>query len=196
MIWVLLGPPGAGKGTQSRLLAAETGAKIIEVGAYLRRKRQDGTQLGKFIQSLIDQGNNVPGDILMEVIGPDLLKYAPTGVIIDNFLRDKTQVESWQKFAAKHNLKVGAVIHLLADLQTCWKRVLKRAQLEKRADDNYQAFRKRYQGVYQAHIKEVLSSFDSQVPIIEIDARPPIKEVYKNIVAELKKKGVWIRKSR
>ncbi len=196
MIWVLLGPPGAGKGTQSRLLAAETGAKIIEVGAYLRRKRQDGSQLGKFIQSLIDQGNNVPGDVLMKVIGPDLLKYAPTGVIIDNFLRDKTQVESWQRFAAKHDLKVGAVIHLLADLQTCWNRVLKRAQLEKRADDNYQAFKKRYQDVYQAHIKEVLSSFEAQVSLIEIDARPPIKEVYKDIVTQLKKKGVWIGKSK
>ncbi len=196
MIWVLLGPPGAGKGTQSRLLAAETGAKIIEVGAYLRRKHQDGTQLGKLIQSLVDNGINVPGDVLMEVIGPDLLKYAPTGVIIDNFLRDKTQVESWQKFAAKHNLKVGAVIHLLADLRTCWNRVLKRAKLEKRADDNYQAFRKRYQDVYQAHIEEVLSSFESQVPIIEIDARPPIKEVYKDIVTQLKKKGVWIGKSK
>ena len=195
MIFVFLGPPGAGKGTQSRLLAADLDLKIIEVGAYLRAKRQENDELGRLIKNLIDRGENVPGSVLMEVIGPDLLNYyQKPGVIVDNFLRQKDQVESWLRFSQKHSLKIDVIIHLKASLSVCWQRIQLRNQKEHRQDDSYQIFLKRYNQVYQEHIDEVLSAFKGNTPILEVNAQPPIEEVYQDIVKQLKGLGLWTKK--
>ena len=194
MILVFLGPPGVGKGTQSQLLAKEIGATIIGVGDYLRRQRRSGTELGKLIQSLIDQGFDVPGRVLMRVIGPSLLEHRRQKIIIDNFLRDRDQVESWFEFSQKNNLSMDGVIHMQADLETCWQRIKKRDKQQVRGDENYDVFLNRYKGVYKSHIKEVIDSLKTRVPIIDIDGRPKISLVFDQIVTKLKENDLWPKK--
>ena len=193
MILAFLGPPGAGKGTQSRLLADDLNAYLIDVGAHLRALKRQNTPLAKQIQSYIDVGKSIPGDLLIKVIGSDILSHRHKTLIIDNFLRLPEQVDAWLDFARKHNLKLDAVIHLQVDGQTCWQRLSLRRQTQKRADDNYQAFLVRYQQVYKTYINQILKTLKSHhTQIINIDASLPIETVHRQIIKALQKHNLWI----
>ena len=186
MIIAFLGPPGAGKGTQSQLLAKKLSSHLIDVGASLRALKQKDTPLSQLIRSLIDKGLSLPGDVLMQVIGPEILKNKDRSIIIDNFLRLPEQVTAWFEFAGKHKLKLDVVIHIVVDGQTCWQRLEKRRRVQKRADDNYKAFLVRYEQVYKTYIDQILEMLrQKQAKILTIDGSKTVAEVADDIFTQL-----------
>ncbi len=192
MILAFLGPPGAGKGTQSRLLADDLKAYLIDVGAHLRALKRQNTPLSKQIQSYIDVGKSIPGNLLIEVIGPDILAHRHQTLIIDNFLRLPEQVDAWLNFARKYNLKLDAVIHLQVDGPICWQRLSLRRQTQKRVDDNYETFLVRYKQVYQTYIDHILKTLQHHhTHIINIDASLSIETVHRHIIKALKNHHLW-----
>ncbi|NOY14815.1 MAG: nucleoside monophosphate kinase [bacterium] len=192
MILAFLGPPAAGKGTQSQLLAKDINAHIIEVGAILRQQKTQNTPLSQTIKTFVDHGRSIPGHVLMQVIGPEILEYKSGTLIIDNFLRLPDQVTAWFKFADQNNLKLDAVIHLVTDVDTCWQRVKQRSQYQKRTDDTYDTFLVRYRQVYKQYIDQILDMLKHQnTKIITIDASPPINRVYALITKALKDHNLW-----
>ncbi len=187
MIIAFLGPPGAGKGTQIQILTEKLGGYRIDVGAKLRQIKHEKTPLAHLVRSLIDKGLSVPGDVLIQVVGPDIIKNKDKLIIIDDFLRQPEQVTAWFKFADKHNFKLDAVVLLDVVGQICWQRLLDRQRTQKRVDDKYDVFLTRYEKIYKTYIDEVLSMLSQrQVQILVVAGDRSIDEVTKNILAKLK----------
>jgi len=112
---VLLGAPGAGKGTQCKNIVAEYGLLHLSSGDILRRHRADGTELGKKAQSFMDSGALVPDEIIIEMMS-EAIKQAPaTGFILDGFPRTVNQAQELDKSLAGSGDTIDAVLNLRID---------------------------------------------------------------------------------
>ena len=108
---VLLGAPGAGKGTQCMNLVDKYGLLHLSSGDILRRHRSEGTELGEKAQSYMDSGALVPDDLIIEMMMGEIAK-APSGVILDGFPRTVAQAEALDKAMADNGQKIDAVLNL------------------------------------------------------------------------------------
>lgn len=114
MILILLGPPGAGKGTQAVRLAEAFGLQHLSSGDVLRAERKSGTDLGKRVTEYMDSGALVPDEIIVEVILARVLEPTqPAGVLLDGFPRTLAQAEALDTALAKAGKQVDLVVSLL-----------------------------------------------------------------------------------
>ncbi len=113
---VLLGAPGAGKGTQCKNLVDKYGLLHLSSGDILRRHRAEGTQLGKQAQSYMDSGALVPDDLIIKMMMGEIGK-APAGVILDGFPRTVKQADALDKALVDSGQKIDAVLNLKIDDQ-------------------------------------------------------------------------------
>jgi adenylate kinase len=111
---VLLGAPGAGKGTHCKRLAERYGVLHLSSGDILRRERAEGTKLGKKAQSYMDKGALVPDDLIVEMMSRAVQK-APAGYVLDGFPRTVNQAEVLDKALAAQGAGIDMVINLLVD---------------------------------------------------------------------------------
>lgn len=111
---VLLGAPGAGKGTQCKSLVDRYGLLHLSSGDILRRHRAEGTELGKKAQSYMDSGALVPDDLIIEMMMGEIAN-APSGVILDGFPRTVAQAEALDKAMTEGGQKIDAVLNLELD---------------------------------------------------------------------------------
>ncbi len=120
---VLLGTPGAGKGTQCKLIVARYGLQHLSSGDILRQQRIEGTELGKAAQTYMDSGALVPDQIIVEMM-VDAIKKAPdVGFILDGFPRTVNQATELSKSLASANQKIDAIINLKIDDQVVFQRM-------------------------------------------------------------------------
>jgi adenylate kinase len=123
MILVLLGPPGAGKGTQAARLAAASGMRHLSSGDLLRSERKKGTQLGRRVSGYMDAGHLVPDDIIVEAILGELQSSKPeAGVILDGFPRTVSQARSLDEALAK----IGQRVERVANIQVPDREIVNR----------------------------------------------------------------------
>ncbi|MEO6836109.1 MAG: adenylate kinase [Candidatus Tumulicola sp.] len=106
---IFLGPPGAGKGTQARILERSFGAKQISTGDILREHRAEGTDLGKRAEGYMQRGELVPDGLIIDMIGGELEKH-PSGFIMDGFPRTVAQAESFDAVLARKGWTLDAVV--------------------------------------------------------------------------------------
>ncbi len=116
MILILLGPPGAGKGTQAKKLVAKRGLSQLSTGEMLRAEVLAGTELGAHAKRLMDAGRLVPDDVITDMIakrieGPD----QRNGIVLDGFPRTEAQAKALDEMLARHHTKLDAVIELVVD---------------------------------------------------------------------------------
>lgn len=121
---ILLGPPGAGKGTQAKILQQAHGFKQLSTGDMLRAARAAGTEIGVKAGVIMDRGDLVPDDVMIPVIAehlekPDVLK----GVVFDGFPRTTAQAEALDKLLSSRGQKLDAVIELQVDDEALVKRI-------------------------------------------------------------------------
>jgi adenylate kinase len=128
---VLLGAPGAGKGTQCKSIVAQYGLLHLSSGDILRQERAEGTKLGKKAQAYMDSGALVPDEIIIEMMAKAIEKAPAAGFILDGFPRTVNQAAELDKALAARGQQIDAVLNLEIDDQVITKRITGRRSCPK-----------------------------------------------------------------
>lgn len=186
---ILLGPPGAGKGTQAGLLEQKYGLKQLSTGDMLRAEVTAGSALGQKAKAIMDSGGLVPDDVIIDMIEARMQQAdCVKGVIFDGFPRTVPQAEALDKMLAQKGQALDAVIELEVDEKAVLARILQRAAEDQaagntpRKDDNEASFRKRMQE-YHAKTAPISQHYKSQGRLSVVDGSQPIDRVEKDLEA-------------
>jgi len=186
MIVILFGAPGSGKGTQAERVAATTGTPHVSTGAILRAEVARGSALGREAQPIMESGALVPDDLMVRIIESRLAEPDATGgVILDGFPRTVPQAEALDLMLGRNGREVGLVLYLEVDPDLIRERILRRAAIDGRSDDNPEALAARMR-VYQRDTEPVVDHYVRAGTRIErIDGSPPIDLVTAEILKVL-----------
>ena len=146
---IIFGAPGSGKGTYSDAIVERYGMGHISTGDVLRSEIKNQTEVGKMAKDIIDKGQLIPDDLMIKILAKtyDSLPQGK-GVIFDGFPRTIPQAEALKQMLKERGHDMGVMIELIVDENTLMERLLRRAQIEGRADDNEETIAKRF-AVYQ-----------------------------------------------
>ena len=179
---LLLGPPGAGKGTQATLLANALHVPHISTGEMLRSAVAAGTELGKKAESIMTAGELVSDDLVVAIVDERLSEEdARCGYLLDGFPRTIGQAEALNDSVID---AIGTVVLIEADTDEVVHRLLKRAEQEGRADDNEETIRRRLE-VYEADTAPLVGFYGDAV--LTIDGIGTVDEVLSRIMIALAK---------
>lgn len=168
---VLLGPPGAGKGTQAAILTEKLGVPHISTGDLFRANIGEGTPLGKEAKEYIDAGKLVPTDVTARMVEDRLSQDdAAEGFLLDGFPRTVEQADLLAEMLERHGVKLDGVINYQVDEDTVVERMLARG----RADDNEDTIRTRLQ-VYRNETAPLIDHYGDAV--ISIKAEGSVEEI-------------------
>ena len=174
---ILFGPPGAGKGTQSKYLVKKLNSFQISTGELLRNEIKNNTDIGKKIINSMNDGKFVSDEIvntLMEKVVFD--KEKKNKLIFDGYPRSISQAKNLNLILSNSNQKIDFIFFLNVDKDTIIKRIEKRKILEKRSDDKLDTILKRYD-TYMKTTKPVLDFYDKNPNFHEIDGALKIDEI-------------------
>jgi adenylate kinase len=180
---ILLGPPGAGKGTQAQHLVAKYGLIQLSTGDMLRAAVKAGTPVGRQVQDIMAQGALVPDDVVVTIVEqrieqPDARK----GFILDGFPRTVAQAEALDRMLAKHGLALDAVIELRVDEAALIRRIESRIAETKargeplRPDDNPEVLHRRLMA-YREQTAPLIAYYRRHGMLHSVDGMAPIPEV-------------------
>ncbi len=181
-----IGPQGSGKGTQAKFLAKRLGFFYWEMGGILREVAATGSILGLRIKRLIDSGVLLQDDDLYQVVKMRLNEISINkGVIFDGIPRRLGQAEFLLGFLKEQGRKDFTTIHVSLPREESIARLLKRAEIEKRADDTKEKIEFRLKQ-YEEETVPVLDYLKANTNFIEIDGSPGVGEVTESISKALK----------
>ena len=184
---ILLGPPGAGKGTQAQRLEQEYGLKQISTGDMLRAEMAAGTPLGLNVKSIVESGQFVPDPVMIDLIKSRTLQAdCANGFILDGFPRTESQAEALDEMLASRDMKIDAVLLLEVDAEQIVARLAERRAPDgsRRADDEPDTVRRRIQ-VYRDQTAPILPYYENAGRLRRIDGMQNVETVHQAIVAAL-----------
>jgi adenylate kinase len=176
---ILLGPPGAGKGTQAQRLVGRHGIVQLSTGDMLRAAAKAGTPVGKRAKAIMDRGELVPDDVMIEIIADRLDQPdSASGFILDGFPRTVPQAEALTELLARKGLKLDAVVEIAVNEETLKSRIEGRAKETggARADDTLDTLRKRLD-VYRVQTAPVAEFYRRQGALKTVDGMQGMDEV-------------------
>lgn len=186
---LIVGAPGAGKGTQATGLADAYGVPAISTGDIFRANIKNGTELGKQVQEITAQGQLVPDSLTNELIRDRLSQDdVKPGFLLDGYPRTVGQVEFLTELLAEDNAPIDAVVQLVTDTDAVVGRLLKRAQEQGRVDDTEEIIRHR-QEVYATETAPVLDLYAERGAVVKVDGMGTVEEVAAAILEALAEKG-------
>lgn len=189
MRMLIMGAPGAGKGTQASAVAERHGVPAISTGDMFRANIKEGTELGRKVKAIMDAGDLVP-DELTDAIVVDRLNQpdAAEGFLLDGYPRNMHQVEALDSYLSEHGESLDVVISLDVDPELLTQRLLKRAEIEGRSDDNEETIRNRMK-VYTAQTEPLLDHYRKAGVLVEVDGVGEIDEVRERILKALESRA-------
>jgi adenylate kinase len=187
---LLIGPPGAGKGTQAQELSRAFGIPAISTGDIFRENVRNETELGLKAKSYMDAGNNVPDSLTNDLITDRLAaEDCAGGFLLDGYPRTTDQVRHLDDFLADHHVKMDVVVQLLAEPDVVVERLRKRALDQGRSDDDESVVRHRLQ-VYGDQTAPLIDVYTERGLVVAIDGIGEIAEVTERIMSALANRGI------
>lgn len=178
---VLFGPPGAGKGTQAALLQQRLGVPHVSTGDMLRAAVAAETPVGLQARAVMESGKLVGDEIVIGIardrLGEDDCRH---GFLLDGFPRNLVQADALDAILAERGTPLDCCLALTVDTEEVVQRMLKRAEIEKRADDNEESIRERMR-VYVEETAPLLDRYRSQGKLVEVSGMGAVDEVAKRI---------------
>jgi adenylate kinase len=179
---VLMGPPGAGKGTHAELLAGRLGVPVISTGDIFRAQVAAATDLGRTAQRYLDSGEYVPDQVTNAMVRERLAADdTRPGFLLDGYPRTLDQAAVLDEILATQNRSLTACVVLQVDSEALVRRLLRRAQIEHRSDDTEDVIRRRLQ-VYADQTIPLISLYGERGLLHEIDGNGDITEVRERVV--------------
>jgi adenylate kinase len=187
---LLIGPPGAGKGTQALELSSAFSIPAISTGDIFRENVRNATPLGLQAKSFMDAGNNVPDSLTNDLItdrlaSPDCVG----GFLLDGYPRTTDQVRHLDDFLADHHTKLDVVVQLVAEPDIVVERLRKRAVDQGRTDDDEAVVRHRLD-VYAEQTAPLIDVYSARGLVAAIDGIGDISEVTQRITDALHARGI------
>ena len=180
-----MGPPGVGKGTQAKGIADFYGVPAISTGDIFRANVRNQTPLGLEVSRIMAEGGYVPDEITDQVVSNRLAESdAADGWLLDGYPRTLAQVEALDALLSASNTTLDAVISLTAAEEHLVDRLLKRAELEGRADDNAETIKRRME-VYAEATDPLLAICRERGLLVEVDGLGTVDEVGRRITDAL-----------
>jgi adenylate kinase len=178
---LLLGPQGAGKGTQGRLISAEYGIPHIATGDILRAAMADGTELGRRVRPIYDAGSLVPDDVMIALIRERLsADDAAEGFVLDGFPRTPVQAEALDEMLDEIGRPLSIVLEFQLPEEVSIERLTKRSEEEGRADDTPEGIRRRLR-LYHEQTEPLIEHYRTRGNLVGIPANRPVQEVFAEI---------------
>jgi adenylate kinase len=185
---VLLGPPGAGKGTQAARICERLGVPAISTGDIFRANVAEQTELGRRAQRYMDAGEYVPDEVTNAMVRDRLAQAdAVDGFLLDGYPRTADQVAELDGMLAHSGTRLDAVVELTADTDEVVTRLLKRAAEQGRADDTESVIRRRLQ-VYAEQTAPLADLYAERGLLVQVDGIGSLDEVTERILTALEPK--------
>lgn len=183
---VLMGAPGAGKGTQAKLLEKTFNLPQVSTGDLFRANLKNETELGKLARSYMDKGELVPDSVTVAMV-KDRLSHpdCAEGAILDGFPRTVAQADALARLLTEFDSQIAVVPYIKVSQDVLVERLMYRAQIEGRADDNEETVRTRMR-VYQQETSPLLDYYHDKGLLVEIDGEQSIEEVQKDLALAVK----------
>ena len=187
---ILLGPPGAGKGTQAKRLVDERHMVQLSTGDMLREAKTSGTEMGKLVAAVMDRGELVTDDIVIGLIAEKLDHTAPGGFIFDGFPRTLKQADALGDLLAAKGQTLDAVVELVVDDTALVARIVKRADDTKaagkvvRKDDTPEVFVERLREYYKK-TSPLIGYYYAKVTLVAIDGMAEMGTVARSLTKVL-----------
>lgn len=178
---VFIGPPGAGKGTQCKRLVELLGIAQLSTGEMLRQVMLQKTALARWVASYLDAGHLAPDHLVMRIVAQRLgqPEFQP-GCLFDGFPRTIVQAELLDEHLSRTGDQLDAVLELRVERDELIQRMLKRASIENRADDNSETIAARLR-VFETQTAPVLDYYQEQGRLLTVDGMQSPDEVFKQI---------------
>ena len=174
---VLMGAPGAGKGTQAKKLEASLGLPQVATGDLFRANLKNQTELGKLAQTFMDKGELVPDEVTVAMVRDRLSQPdCAHGAILDGFPRTLAQAGALDELLSEFSAKIAVVPFIHVDQDLLVERLTKRAEIEGRADDNEETIRIRME-VYHSETAPLLDYYSEKGLLIKINGEQAIDAV-------------------
>ena len=182
---VLMGPPGAGKGTQAVVVAERLGIPHISTGDIFRANVGQGTPLGIEAKKYMDAGEYVPDSVTNGMVADRLSQAdASSGFLLDGYPRTLDQVHALNTMLAETDLKLDKVVEITANTEEVIARLLNRAKEQGRADDTEDVIRRRME-VYAEQTEPLTTEYDKQGLLVKVDGMGSVDEVTGRLMAAL-----------
>lgn len=184
---MMIGAPGAGKGTQAVRIAERFGVKHISSGDLLRRHVDEETGIGRKVAAYLAAGDLVPDGIVMDILRKPIVgASAAGGYVLDGFPRTVEQAQAAYPVAVDLGVEVQVVVHLLVPRDELVRRLLERGAGSRRVDDTAAVIEHRLD-VYEARTVPMLDYYAAREQVITVDGEHSVDEVSSEIITALEK---------
>jgi adenylate kinase len=182
---IILGPPGAGKGTQASRIADKLGIPAISTGDIFRANIKDETELGLQVKEILASGGYVSDEVTNAIVEDRLAQEdCGKGFLLDGYPRTLAQVGALDDMLAMRGTALDRVLELTVDDEVVVGRLLKRAQVEGRSDDTEEVIRERM-AIYHRETRPLSDTYRERGLLVEVDGLGEVHEVTQRILTTL-----------
>ncbi len=177
----LFGPPGSGKGTQSKKLIEKYNLAYISTGDMLRAEIAEDSELGKRVKSVMDAGELVSDELIVQILEKKIKNLTDAeGILFDGFPRNLVQAYILKGLLCKLNTELTAMISLEVPEEELMERMLKRAELEGRSDDNPETIKNRFRQ-YESKTRPVSGFYREMNRCYPVDGMGRVEDIFQRV---------------